>query len=174
MDDRQLRICFQVFLSMAMIIIFSFTGDATVLIIGLFMAAVLGYMLPWPIHFISNAFNTLIYGPTYSEDSYESQFYRDDMDKAKSLTREGDWDKAIHVYREIMQKSPMMCEPKFNLAQAYRRVGYLGLALNEYNRIVDLKDQFGATHPFVLESERAVEELKKKLSQVGQECSNNP
>lgn len=174
MDDRQLRIWFQVILSMAVITIFSFTWDASVLIVGLLTAAILGYILPWSINFISIVFNNLIYGPDNSEDSYENRSYRNDMDKAKSLMREGEWDKAIHVYREIMQKSPMMCEPKFNLAQVYRRVGYLGLALNEYNRIVDLKDQFGATHPFVLESERAVEELKKKLSQVGQECSNNP
>jgi hypothetical protein len=52
--------------------------------------------------------------------------------------------------------------------------GHLGLALNEYKKIVDLKDQFGATHPFVLESERAVKELKHKPSEIEQECSNNP
>lgn len=173
MDDRQLRICFQVFLSMVMIILFSFTGNITVLIVGLFTATILGYIFPPGFNFISNAFNALIYGSPHSDDSYENRSYRDDMDKAKSLTREEEWYKAIHAYREIVQKSPTMCEPMFDLAQIYQRVGHLGLALNEYNKIVALKDQFGATHPFVLESERAVEELKKKLYEIDQECTNN-
>jgi len=159
---------------MAVITIFSFTWDASVLIVGLLTAAILGYILPWSINFISIAFNNLIYGPDNSEDSYENQFYQDDMDKAKRLMREGGWDKAMHAYREIIQKSPMMCEPRFNLAQVYQLAGHLGLALNEYKKIVGLKDQFGATHPFVLESGRAVEELKNKPSEIEQECLNNP
>ena len=174
MDDRQLRIWFQVIFSMAVITIFSFTWDASVLIVGLLTAAILGYIFPWSINFISIAFNNLIYGPDNSEDSYENQFYQDDMDKAKRLMREGGWDKAMHAYREIIQKSPMMCEPRFNLAQVYQLAGHLGLALNEYKKIVGLKDQFGATHPFVLESERAAEELKNKPSEIEQECLNNP
>jgi tetratricopeptide (TPR) repeat protein len=158
---------------MAVITIFSFTWDVSVLIVGLLTAAILGYILPWSINFISIVFNNLIYGPDNSEDSYENRSYRNDMDKAKSLMREGEWDKATHTYREIIQKSPMMCEPRFNLARVFQMAGYLGLALNEYKKIVGLKDQFGATHPFVLESERAVEELKHKPSQIEQECSNN-
>jgi tetratricopeptide (TPR) repeat protein len=174
MDDRELRICFQVFLSIVMIIIFLFTGGITVVIAGLFMAVVLGYLFPSGIHFISNAFNTLIYGPAYSEDSYENRSYRDDMDRAKSLTREEEWNQAIHAYREIIQKSPTMYEPRFNLAKVYRRAGYLGLALNEYHWITDLKDQSGMTHPFVLESERAIEELEKMLSEMKQGSMNPP
>jgi len=174
MDDRQLRIWFQVIFSMAVITIFSFTWDASVLIVGLLTAAILGYILPWSINFISIVFHNLIYGPDNSGASYESQFYQDDMDKAKRLMREGEWDKAMYAYREIIQKSPMMCEPRFNLAQVYQMAGYLGLALNEYKKIVGLKDQFGATHPFVLESERAVEGLKNKPPEIEQECSNSP
>ena len=174
MDDQQLRVWFQVIFSMAVITIFSFTLDASVLIVGLCSAVLLGYIFPWLINFISMVFNTLIYGPDYSDDSYESQFYQDDMDKAKRLMREGEWDKAIYAYREVIQKSPKMCEPRFNLAQVYQMAGYLGLALNEYKKIVGLKNQFGSTHLFVLESERAVEELKNKPSEIEQECSNNP
>jgi hypothetical protein len=45
--------------------------------------------------------------------------------------------------------------------QSYQRAGYLGLAISEYGKIVVLKDELGPNHPFVLESERAFEELKK-------------
>ncbi|MBM4339490.1 MAG: tetratricopeptide repeat protein [Deltaproteobacteria bacterium] len=173
MDDRQIRICFQVFLSMVMIIVFSFTGEPLVLIGGLLMASLLGYLVPSGVHFISNVFGQLVYGFFSSDDSYEYRSFQDDMDKAKSLVRGEEYDKAIHAYREIIQKSPLMCEPRYNLAQIYWRAGYPGLALSEYNGIVAMKDQFGSTHPLVLESERATEELKSMLSQVGKESLNN-
>jgi tetratricopeptide (TPR) repeat protein len=164
MDDRQLRIWFQVIFSMAVITIFCFTSHTSVLIVGLLLAITLGYTFPPMINSISAAFNSLIYGLDYSDDSYEGQFYQDDMDKAKRWVREEKWDKAIYAYREIIQKSPKMCEPRFYLAQVYQIAGHLGLALNEYKKIADLKDEFGSNHPFVLESERAVGELTKRLS----------
>ena len=178
MDDRQLRIWFQIIFSMATFIIFCFINPFTsplgVVIIALLTIPVLSYTFPWLIDSLSQIYIFLIYGPDYSDPSYENRFYQDDMDKAKRLMREGEWDKAMHAYREIVQKSPMMCEPKFNLAQLYQMAGHLGLALNEYKKIVGSKNQFGSTHLFVLESERAVEELKHKPSEIEQDCSNNP
>lgn len=177
MDDRQIRICFQVFLSMALIVILFFITPSIqcsafeymmMFIGGLLSAALFGYLAPMGIHFISDVFGKLIYGSIFSDHSYEYRFYQDDMDKAKRLTREGEFDKAILTYREIIEKTPLMCEPRFNLAQIYEKAGYPGLALNEYNRIVALKDQFGAAHAFVLESERAIEELRGRISKVGQ------
>ncbi len=181
MDDRQIRIFFQVILSMVIITIFSFLSpfiqysriQYIMFFIGLLMAAVLGYLAPIGIHLISEIFGKLIYGSLFSDDSYEYRFYQEEMDKAKNLTRVGEYDHAIQVYREIIRKSPMMYEPRFHLAQIYRKAGYFGLALNEYQRIMALKDQSGTTHPFVLESERAIGELERMLSEMKQESLNH-
>jgi tetratricopeptide (TPR) repeat protein len=85
------------------------------------------------------------------------------MNKATRLVREGRWNEAIPAFCEIIQKAPKKGEPRFNLARIYQKVGHFGLALSEYKKIVNLKDELGRNHAFVVESERAIGELTKLL-----------
>jgi Tfp pilus assembly protein PilF len=85
------------------------------------------------------------------------------MDKATRLVREGRWNEAMALYRTIIQKAPQKAEPHFNLARIYQKKGYLGLATTEYKKIIALKDELGSNHAFVVESERAIEELPKLM-----------
>jgi tetratricopeptide (TPR) repeat protein len=106
-----------------------------------------------------------LYWPDRSMDpSYENLLYQDDMEKAQRIVREAKWDKAIIAYREIALQVPNRIEPRYYLAQVYQRVGHFGLAMGEYQKIIKLNEMKGAHHPFALESERAICELKKFLS----------
>lgn len=164
MDDEQFCRFLLIYFCGVIFVIFSFTGSLVVMIFGLCLSLLLSYTLPSFMNFIATTFVSLIYGLDYSDTSYENQFYQDDMDKAKRLVRKEKWDKAIAAYREIIGKTPKKCEPRFNLAKVYQMVGQLGLAMSEYHKIKDLKDELGPNHVFVLESERAIEELKERLS----------
>jgi len=117
--------------------------------------------LIWPklVNFVSSAGISLIYGFNSPDLSYGHRYYAEDMGKAQKLVREEKWNEAIVAYREIIQKDPKMCEPRFNLARIYQKMGHLGLALSEYKRIVNLKDELGPNNALVIESERAIEEL---------------
>jgi tetratricopeptide (TPR) repeat protein len=86
------------------------------------------------------------------------------MDRAKRLVREERWNEAITACREIIQRAPKMYEARFNLARVYQMAGHLGLALHEYNKLRNLRDEIGPNHVFVLESERAIEELREVSS----------
>ncbi|MDI7258685.1 MAG: hypothetical protein QME90_02060 [Thermodesulfobacteriota bacterium] len=110
---------------------------------------------------ISSIYVSLICGPDSSSPSYESQSYQNDMDKAQRLLREEKWNKAIAAYREIIRKAPKKGEPRFSLARIYQKMGHFGLALSEYQKIVDLKNELGRNHVYVLESERSIKELKE-------------
>ncbi len=159
-DNRQLRIYYLIFFSMVLLIIVSFTSSFEAIIAGLITVPILSYTLPWLIDLISTIYTSLIYGFDHSDTSYENQFYQDDMDKAKRLVREGEWEKAVTAYRAIIQRAPKKLEPHFYLAQNYERVGYLGLALGEYWNIIRLKNELGHNHALVLESERAMNKLR--------------
>ena len=161
MDDSQLRRWFFVYFFGVVSVIYLFTGHPKVMLVGLFLVPLLSLALPTFMNLFSSIYTSLIYGPDYSEPSYEGQFYADDMDKAKRLVREGKWREAATAYRSIVREAPEKLEPRFYLAQSYQRAGYLGLAISEYKKIVDSKDGIGPSHTFVLESARIVEELKE-------------
>ncbi len=163
MDDSQLRRWFFVYFSGIVSVIYLFTGHPKVIIVGLFLVPLLGLALPKFMNLFSSIYTSLIYGPDYSTPSYESQFYADDMDKAKRLAREGKWPEAATAYRSIVRKAPEKAEPRFYLAKSYQKAGYPGLAMSEYRKIVDSKDELGPNHTFVLESARVVEDLEKEL-----------
>ena len=177
-DNRHIRIFYQIFFGMVLLVIVCFitpfTSSLGVIIVGLIAVLILSYSLPWLMDLFSTIYTSLIYGFDHSVTSYEGHLYQDNMEKAKRLVRDEKWYGAIYAYQEIINKAPRKLEPRFNLAKVYQKVGHLGLALNEYKKIIGLKDQFGATHPFVLESGRAAEELKNKPSEIEQECLNNP
>jgi len=171
-DNRKLRLWFQVFLSGCTFMIYIWISGLGanlfgigikhlgVLIVGLLLILPLSFALPRLMDLASTLSAFLIYGTDYSDPSYENRFYQDDMDRAKRLVREERWNEAIYAYRDIIQKAPAMHEARFNLARAYRMAGHLGLALREYNEVRSLKDELGPNHVFVVESERAVEELR--------------
>lgn len=79
------------------------------------------------------------------------------------MVREEKWNEAIVAYREIIQKSPKMCQPRFNLARIYQKEGHFGLALVQYKRILDSKDDLGPNHALIIESERAIQELPRLM-----------
>ena len=171
-DNKKIRLWFQVFLTGCMYLIYIWVSGLGanlfgigikhlgVLIVGLLLILPLSFALPRFMDLVSRTVTFLIYGSNRSDPSYESRFYQDDMDKAKRLVREERWNEAIYAYRDIIQKAPAMHEARFNLARAYRMAGHLGLALREYNEVRSLKDELGPNHVFVIESERAVEELR--------------
>jgi tetratricopeptide (TPR) repeat protein len=163
MDDRQIRVCILIFFTIILWVIYPGSENPLVMILVLSLPLLLSYALPWFINFMSSGSTSLIFGPYHSDVSYEHQSYQDDMDKGQRLVREEKWDKAIATYREIVQKAPAKCEPRFHLARIYQRLGHLGLALNEYEKIVNRKDLFGPSHAYVLESETAINELKKLM-----------
>lgn len=173
MEDREIRIFFQIFLFMATIIIVSFSRQPKVLMIGAPLSFILGYIAPWLFNMISKTFIDLIYGSGSGWDSYQDHFYQEDMDRAKKLVREGNYYQAISLYREIIQKVPMIMEPRFNLAKIYQLLGHKGLALNEYKKILSLRDQLGESHPFILESKMAIERLANKTSVSEQDLGEN-
>lgn len=169
MEDRQIRVALQIYLTLVVVIIFSFTGELTVLFIGLILANGLAYAVMPTLNFITSSMSALIFGSTRQDDSYEGRFYQTDLDQARKMARESRWDEAISCYRKIIEHAPDKVEARFELAKVYRNAGYTGLALLEYQTIKDLKDQIGEQHPFVLESERMIEELKKMIA-----GGNNP
>lgn len=166
-EDRHLKLfLFAGFWLLTYLLAFSCLGlseNPLINILLLFLPLLLSLAWPRLINLISSTPSSLIYGPDIPDLSYENRFYQTDMDKAKRLVREEKWDEAITAYRKIIQKAPEKCEPRFNLARIYERVGYLGLALNEYHKIIDLKDELGDNHPLISEAERAVEDLKKLM-----------
>ncbi|NIS62754.1 MAG: hypothetical protein GTO13_19255 [Proteobacteria bacterium] len=174
-DNRKIRLWFQVFLTGCMYLIYiwiSSLGAALfgvgikhlgVLRVGLLFILPLSFALPRLMDLVSTLSAFLIYGPGYSDPSYENRCYKDDMDRAKRLVREGEVNGAIRAYREIARKAPTKYEARFNLAQVYRMAGYLGLALYEYDRLRNLSDELGPNHVFVRESERIIEELRGTL-----------
>ncbi len=164
--NRQLRFFYLIFFGMVLLIIICFIAPFTshigMIIVGLITVPLLSYLLPWLMDLSSTIYTSLIYGFDQPNASYEDQFYEDDMDKAKRLVREGKWEKAVMAYRAIVQQAPNKTEPRFYLAQSYRRAGYLGLAASEYKKIADSKSELGSNHAFVLESERAIQDLEFK------------
>jgi tetratricopeptide (TPR) repeat protein len=136
-----------------------------------FLVKIFIFLLPfllsliWPklVNLISFAGTSLIYGFSSPDLSYENRYYAEHMGKAKRLVREEKWNEAIVAYREVIQKAPKMCEPRFNLARIYQKAGHLSLAFIEYKRILKLKDELGSNHAFVVESERAIQEIKELL-----------
>jgi len=171
-DNRKLRLWFQVFLGGCTFMIYIWVSGLGahlfgigikhlgVLLVGLLLILPLSFALPRLMDLFSTLSAFLIYGTDYSDPSYENRFYQDDMDKAQRLLREERWTEAIYAYRDIIQKAPAMHEARFNLARAYQMAGHLGLALREYDEVRSLKDELGPNHVFVIESERAVEELR--------------
>ena len=159
-DNRTLRTWFLVFLSMCLLMISMWTRKFEVMIVGLFAVPILSFALPELMDFASRLGASLIYGIEHSDPSYENRFYQDDMDRAKRLVREERWNEAIYAYGDIIQKAPKMYEARFYLARTYQMAGHLGLALREYDELRSLKDELGPNHVFVIESERAIEELR--------------
>lgn len=167
-DNRQLRIFYLIFFSMALLIIICFitpfTSPSGVIIVGLIAIPILSYALPWLMDLISTIYTSLIYGFDHSNASYEDHFYQDDMAKAKRLVREEKWYEAIFAYQEIINKAPKKLEPRYNLAKVYQTVGQLWLAMSEYRKIMGSKDELGSNHAFVLESERTMTKLRGLLA----------
>jgi len=144
--------------------IYIVTGHIGVVIVGFLLIPPLSFALPRVLDRVSAAGVFLVYGIGRSDSSYENRCYQDDMDKAKRLVREMRLHEAIWAYREIIQKAPKMGEARFNLARVYQMGGHLGLALREYHRLGNLRDELGPNHVFVLESERAIHAIRKRLS----------
>lgn len=172
-DNRSLRIWFLIFFSMCFLIISIWTGKLGVMIVGVFVVPILSFTLPPVLDLISTTSAFLIYGTGYSDPSYENRFYQDDMDRAKRLVREKSWNKAISAYREITQKAPKMHEARFNLASVYQMAGQLGLALKEYDKLRNLRDELGSNHIFVLESERIIEQLREIVTEGNEDFSRS-
>lgn len=164
MEDRQIRVGLQIYLSLVAIIIFSFTGEWKVFVIGLIIANGLAYAFIPVSNFISSVVSSLIYGSAGADNSYEGRSYRTDMDQARKMVRESRWDEAISSYRKIVEKAPEKVEARFELAKIYQIAGYTGLALLEYQKIRESGSELGGNHPFVLESEKLIEGLKIRTS----------
>ncbi len=167
-DDRQMRLfLFATFWMLTYFLTVACLGLSDTPLVNI-LILVLPFLLcvacTYLINFLSSIPASLFSGPHFSDRSYENGPYQNDMDKAKKLVREGKLDEAITAYREIIQKSPKHSEPRFNLARIYKRAGYPGLALSEYRKIIDLKEELGTDHPLIFESERAITELKKLIS----------
>ncbi len=165
MEDQQIRVALQIYLTLVVFIIFSFTGKLAVFLIGLLLANGLAYAFMPALNSILSLINTLIYGSAGTDNSYEGRFYQTDLDQARKMVRESRWEKAISCYRKIVEQAPEKVEARFELAKVYRTAGYTGLALLEYETIKDLRDKIGEHHPFVLESERMIEELRKMVAE---------
>ena len=87
------------------------------------------------------------------------------MDRAKRFVRERNWCEAISAYRKIIHAAPKTHEAQFQLVRVCHMAGHVGLALKEYHKLRDLKDELGPNYVFVLDSERAIGELREKVSQ---------
>jgi hypothetical protein len=171
-DNRTLRLWFQIFFAGWVCLIYIFISllggmlfglqikHFGVLIVGLLITAPLGFALPWLMDLVSRTVTFLFYGSNHSDPSYESRFYQDDMARAKRLVREKRFYEAVWACREIIQKAPKMHEARFHLARVYEMVGQVGLALYEYDKLRNLRDELGPTNVFVIESERAIEVLR--------------
>ncbi len=164
MEDRQIRIGLQIYLSLVAFIIFQFVRAWEVLVIGLVIANGLAFAFVPVSNFLSSVISSLLYGATGADDSYENRSYRTDMDQARKMVREERWDEAISSYRKILEKAPEKIEVRFELAKIYQIAGYPGLALLEYQKIKESGSELGANHPFVLESAKLMEELKEVIS----------
>jgi hypothetical protein len=162
-DNRTLRMWFQGFLSLCLFMISLWTGKLEVMIVGFVLIPPLSFVLPRLLDSVSALSAFLIYGTGYSNPSYENRFYQNDMDRAKKLVREGKLSDAIWVYRQIIQKAPKMYEARFNLARIYQMAGQVGLALQEYDSLRNLRYKLGPNHVFVRESERIIEEMRGTL-----------
>jgi len=85
------------------------------------------------------------------------------MEKAQRLVRDEKWYEAIFAYQEIINKAPGELEPKVHLAKVYQMAGQFRLALGEYQKNLNFKNEGGPNRIFILESERIAQELKKSL-----------
>ncbi len=166
-DDRQINLfLFAFFWVVTCIITFGFSLSDNPLVNYLLLIIPLLLCLTWNylIDFLSSIPASLFSGTNLSDHSYENGPYQSDMEKAIRLVREEKLDEAITAYREIIQKSPKQCEPRFNLARIYEKVEYPGLALTEYRKVVGFREVLETNHPLILESERAIQELKNLMS----------
>lgn len=163
MEDRQIRIGLQIFFSIVALIICTFIERWEGIPLGLILANLLAYAVVPTLNFISSRVSHVIYGSAGQDDSYEGRFYQTDLDQARKMVRESRWNEAISCYRKIVEFVPNKIEARFELAKVYQKAGYHGLALLEYQTIRDSKDKIGDHHPFVMESERMIGELKKVI-----------
>ncbi len=164
MEDRQIRIGLQIYLSLMAFIIYQFIGGWEVFIIGLVIANGLAFAFVPVSNFLSSVIGSLIYGIAGADNSYESRSYQTDMDQARKMVREERWDEAISSYRKILEKAPEKVEVRFELAKIYQIAGYTGLAMLEYQKIRESVNELGEHHPYVLESAKMMEELKEVIS----------
>ncbi|MCM8792799.1 MAG: hypothetical protein NC826_06670, partial [Candidatus Omnitrophica bacterium] len=135
MEDRQIRVALQIYLTLVVLIIFSFTRELTVFLIGILLANGLAYAFMPALNSISSLMISLIYGSGGKDNSYEGRFYQRDLDQARKMVRESRWDEAISCYRKIVKQAPEKVEARFELAKVYQIAGYTGLALLEYETI---------------------------------------
>jgi tetratricopeptide (TPR) repeat protein len=164
MEDRQIRVSLQIYLSLVVLVIFLFVRVWEVFIIGLVIANGLAFAFVPVSNYLSSVISSLIYGTTGSDDSYENRSYRTDMDQARKMVREERWNEAISFYRKILEKAPEKIEVRFELAKIYQIAGYTGLALLEYQKIRESVSELGEHHPYVLESAKLSEELRETIS----------
>lgn len=161
MEDRQARIIVQVLLNVLAFYLFSL--EWKMFVIALVLANGLAYAFMLALNFISSTVSSLIYGSAGGNDSYEGRFYQTDLDQARKRVRESRWDEAISFYRKIVETAPGKIEARFELARAYQIAGYTGLALLEYQKIKESGGKLGEQHPFVLESEKMIKDLRKTI-----------
>lgn len=164
MEDRHIRIGIQVFLNLVVLIIFLFTGSGNLLFLGVILANGLALAFNPALNGLSSWMSNLIYGSSRRDDSYEPLSYQEDLYQARKRVRESRWEEAIALYRKILERAPDRIEARFELATAYQKAGMLGMALLEFRTIRASRDQIGDRHPFVLESERQIEDLKKRIA----------
>jgi len=160
MEDHQIRIAIQVFFFLVVLTITLFVGSIEVFLVGSLIAFGMGYAFLPVANLISSAFHFLIFGSGGRDDSYENRSFQTDMDQAKKMVREGRLGEAISLYQKILENVPKRVEVRFELARLYQSAGYSWLALEEYQRITRYSDLLGENHPFILESERQIENIK--------------
>jgi tetratricopeptide (TPR) repeat protein len=159
-EDRYFRIfLFAIFWCVTSLLAYKCGSNFFIKALIFLLPFFLSFIWPKLVNLISFAGISLIYGFSSPDLSYENRDYEEDMGKVRRLVREEKWNEAIVAYREVIQRAPRMCEARFNLARLYEKAGPLGLALSEYKKIVNLRDELGSNHALVIESERAIEEL---------------
>jgi tetratricopeptide (TPR) repeat protein len=167
MTDRQIRTyLFVLLLSLIQFLLFlvevlSPSGvSLTTWLITTLVAGLCSWAVPWVQNYVGSLFVSLTFGVSDTSSSYVKNFYPCEMEKARRFVLERRLNEAVVAYREIVQKAPDQIEARFMLADSYRKLGYVSLAMSEYHKIIHMKWGSEPCHPYVWEAQRAIKELR--------------
>ncbi|MCX8118164.1 MAG: hypothetical protein N3G78_09555 [Desulfobacterota bacterium] len=164
MEDRQIRIFIQVFLNLVVLLLYVWTEAWFVFLFGLVLANGLAFAFLPTLNGLASLVSSLIFGSAPPAETYRDTLYREDLYQARRMARESRWEEAVALYRKILEMAPDQVEVRYELAMVYQKAGLLGKALLEYRMLRDSKERIGADHPFVLEAERQIENLKRMIA----------